>query len=660
MPAMQLDGLPPHVFAFVGVLGCLFLVFLLVFVARGLTLRIRLGRLSGQIWQRARQNQELDSLFKRDRVLRHQWREFRKTLHEQKQLNSQTGELDVIALRPTVPAEFFFSNQVLVDNRLYTEFFKHLPGIFTGIGIIGTFSGLILGLQAFQVSETPNVVRESLNSLLHGVWVAFLVSAVAIGLAMVVTLLEKMLLASLYGSVEALNQAIDSQLQAGAGEEYLSRLVQASEESAAQTRILKDALVSDLKQVLTELTERQISAMKSGYVELGTSIGNHITNTVKPAIDAMQATNQRIGEDQGAAVTKLLTDVMAGFSQRLQDLFGDQISGINQLQQQTIAALQAAVVRLEQMASDVQSSGTKTTDAMAERLSSALTAMEARQEVQNRRMSEFLEQLRELNRTAQEESGSKLRAMLAELGTKVGEVVTGLQEQTSRAAQAYTEREERAALRADESATKMSEQVDGVLAAMSGAATQMASSVAAMRDVTTSAVDKMNSGADTLYVAATDFAKAGQGVSGVMDKATTATGALSQAAGSVVAATRSLDTVMQDYRASRDGIASMVAELRATVENAKREASLTEDVLERIESAAGRLADAQQLADRYLEGVSQVLIAGHETFRNELKKSITQSTADFYQQLSNATKTLSSGIQEFEAVLNDFSDRRPR
>jgi len=72
----------------------------------------------------------------------------------------------------------------MVDSRLSTEFFKHLPGLFTGIGIIGTFSGLITGLQAFKVSENATVVRNSLEKLMQGVYEAFLVSAVAISAAM--------------------------------------------------------------------------------------------------------------------------------------------------------------------------------------------------------------------------------------------------------------------------------------------------------------------------------------------------------------------------------------------------------------------------------------------------------------------------------------------
>ena len=455
MVSLQLNQLPPQVYVFAGILVFLFLFFIVRFVVRGGVLHVKLSRLAKQIRKVGAERGDPAPLFEKDKALKHLWQEFRKTLHEQKELDTTTGEMKIVALRPTVPAEMYFNTQALVDNRLGTEFFKHLPGIFTGVGIIGTFLGLILGLQAFQVSETPSVVRTSLNSLLHGVWEAFLVSAAAITLAMVVTVIEKLLLASLYRKVEELNQALDSQLQAGAGEEYLSRLVKASEEGAAQTKILKDSLVADLKQVLSELTERQITAMNAGNASLGQAIGTHIQASLqKPLEDIARATGG-LREDQGSAVSKLLTDVMAGFSQRLQDLFGGQITGINELQQQTIQALQATVARLEQMASDMQTSGTKATDAMAERLGQAMTAMEARQEALNRRMGEFLEQLRQLTRESQTESNQKLHATLDALGAKVGEMVSSLQSQSAQAAASHAERESRAAQRTQDSMTQL-------------------------------------------------------------------------------------------------------------------------------------------------------------------------------------------------------------
>jgi len=156
------------------------------------------------------------------------WQEFKETLHEQKEVNARTGVYETVAVRSTVPAEAFFSTQALVDSRLSTEFFKHLPGIFTGIGIIGTFFGLLQGLRAFHVSENPQIARDSLNLLLHGVSEAFIVSASAITLAMVVTFAEKLLVSGLYRKVEEPAQLLDSMFEAGAGEEYLARLVKAS------------------------------------------------------------------------------------------------------------------------------------------------------------------------------------------------------------------------------------------------------------------------------------------------------------------------------------------------------------------------------------------------------------------------------------------------
>lgn len=655
MMPLQLNELPSQVYVFVGILAFMFVSFLLFFLLRGIVLRVKLTRLVKSIRNVAASGHDPTPLFERDKALKHLWQEFRKTLHEQRELNAATGEFEVRALRPTVPAEMFFNTQALVDNRLRTEFFKHLPGIFTGVGIIGTFSGLIIGLQAFKVSEAPTVVRQSLNGLLHGVWEAFLVSALAISLAMIVTLIEKLLLASLYKKVEELTQALDSQLKAGAGEEYLSRLVKASEESATQTKILKDALVADLKQVLGELTERQIAAMNTGSAALGQAIGNHLETSLQKPLEEIARATGGLREDQGTAVSKLLTDVMAGFSQRLQELFGGQIAGINDLQQQTVQALQVAVARLEQMAVDVQLHGTKATDAMAERLAQAMTAMEARQEALNRRMGEFLEQLRELTRQSQSESNQKLHETLDALGVRVGEMLGSLQSQSAQAAEAHASREDRAAQRTEQSLNQLGGQVDAVLAAVAQASKEMASAVSALRAVTTESVDKMSSGAETLYVAANDFAKAGQSVAGVAAQAAVASGQLSQAAGSVAAATHSLDNVLNDYKAARDAIGRMVTELQTTIAAAKKEASLTADILQRIDAAAAKLGQAQAEAGNYLDKVNEVLAETHQSFTKNLHQSLTSANTDFYSEVSRASKLLGDSIKELELALSDAS-----
>ena len=234
---------PTPVLATGAVLAFLILVFLVVFFVPGLLHWNRLRSIQKDIWRFESKNSasEFKKVFARDKRLAHLWKEYQDSLHIQRE--ERDGQLTIIATRATAPAELYFNSQFVVDSRLRTEFFKHLPGLFTGIGIIGTFSGLIEGLRQFQVSENAATVRDSLQSLMHLVGEAFLVSAAAIGAAMVVTFIEKLLLASLYRRTEEIAHDIDARFDSGAGEEYLSRLVRASEDSASQSKILKDALV---------------------------------------------------------------------------------------------------------------------------------------------------------------------------------------------------------------------------------------------------------------------------------------------------------------------------------------------------------------------------------------------------------------------------------
>jgi hypothetical protein len=78
----------------------------------------------------------------------HHWNEFQETLHDQ--FRDMDGEHVVARTRATASASHYFSAQSVVDTPLRTEYFRHLPGILTGLGIIGTFLGLMLGLSNFD------------------------------------------------------------------------------------------------------------------------------------------------------------------------------------------------------------------------------------------------------------------------------------------------------------------------------------------------------------------------------------------------------------------------------------------------------------------------------------------------------------------------------
>ena len=672
---------PTTVLATGAVLAILVLIFCVVFLAPGVLHWVRLMSIQRQINNFESKNfaSEFKKVFAKDKRLSHLWKEYQDSLHIQRE--ERDGQLTIVATRATVPSELYFNSQFVVDSRLRTEFFKHLPGLFTGIGIIGTFSGLIEGLRVFQVSENAATVRASLESLMHSVGEAFLISAAAIAAAMVVTFVEKLLLASLYRRTEEIAHAIDAHFDSGAGEEYLSRLVRASEDSASQSKILKDALVKELGELLRELTTAQIASAKESQLYLA----ERLTQTSKEQVEATRQDNQALGVtiaesiqqslqgplqdiantvksasgDQSGTAARMLQDVMASFSQRLNDLFGGQISGLSDLNQQTAKSIQEAVGTLQTLVSNIEESSRRSTDTMAERMAQAIEKMEARQEAMNAQSTAFVEQIRQLVASSQSETNTKLQSTLETIGTQVAGMLATLSESQASVFEGNRLREQSMTDRAKSAVSSMSESVEAAIKEMSAASAQMAQNVAVLTQTTSSSVDKMNAGAEQLGTASRNFAAAGERVSGVMGQAANVTAKLSETSGALTTGASALQELLRDYKTQRDAVGQLVSELRATVELARKEASLTGDVLARIESSATRLGTAQKQADEYLAGVSRVLGEAHTTFATEVKRTLEKANTEFHNKLSGAVGLLSSGVQELEVTLAAMGNMKP-
>lgn len=633
-------------------IATLMLIFIFCFSLPGVRLLFHLRMVRSQLKSGERYSPaDIQDVFEGDDTLKHLWKEFRDTLHEQRE--EHHGELVTVAWRATTPAASFFNGQSVIDDRLKTEFFKHLPGIFTGLGIIGTFSGLIHGLQSFQVPDDPAKVRASLEALLHGVFEAFIVSACAIGLAMVATLLEKWLLAALYGITEEICAQLDGRFAMGAGEEYLARLVTASEDSSAQSRMLKDSLVGDLKVLLQDMTKQQILAQKVNTETLSKQIISGIEAS-------LQAPLQRIGDvvaqasgDQSAVAADLLKDVMASFSQRLNDLFGGQISGIQELNQKSAQAMQDAVTSLNALVGQMTEQGRQSSDLMAQKMAKAVEEMEYRQVELNEQTRYFVENLNTMISKAQSETSGKLNESITHLGLQMGDMIGALQSQATQAHSEQQRREQDLAERTSGMVSNLGDSVADVVRQMAESTAQMQHSVASLERTTTDALGRLNDGARTLERGATAFAQAGDRVTGTLDRAGALTGKLTEVSGGLTASAHALQTVLTDYRVNRDATAAMLTELRIVVESAKKEASLTHEALERIQSAATKLGQAQKDAETYLDGVSMVLAQAHEKFSDGITRTLDRANVDFHDRLSKAVGLLSSTIQEFETTLAD-------
>jgi len=407
-----------------------------------------LKSLKGTDLRDVRDPQALDKAFPAEGEVAHLWREYKKTLYA---VPEQTADgIAKARWASTAPAEVVWNPQLVVDQRTGAEFFKHLPGIFTGLGIIGTFSGLIAGLGRFQVSSDAEVVRESLSSLMHSVSEAFAISAIAITLAIVVTLIEKLVLTSLYGKIDAIASNLDRRFQAAVAEKFLELTVAHTEETATQLKHLKGDLINDLRPILQELsnthtatltqlatslenrlgeaTRAQIDAGRDNSLALGSSISGAIAESLAGPLDDIKAAVQQASGEQSAAAIDMLQDVMTSFSQKLNDLFGGQISGINELNQRTAQTMQDAVTKLNELVDSLQDAGKRSSDSMAEQMAKVMAEMEARQSTITQNTQALVDQLRQAIEQSQKTTADGVRSTTDEMARRMAEAIEKMEQ----------------------------------------------------------------------------------------------------------------------------------------------------------------------------------------------------------------------------------------
>jgi hypothetical protein len=549
------------------------------------------------------------------RRLANLWQEYRQTLHPQ----SEPGR--GARWRATALAESFFSEEALVDSPLKTEFYKHLPGILTGLGIIGTFTGLIIGLVNFDVSLDPTQAQAQLRNLINSVGHAFFVSAVAISLAMLFTWIEKSLLTLRYRQVEQLRELIDGMFDVGADYEYLERLVVAAETSATQAEHIKDALADQLRDIFTEVGARQVDASARHSEQLAADIGRIIGERLGQPIGDIAKAVDAVSARQEQVVGRMIAEVLAGFSAQMQNLFAAQMRDTSDLLQRTNAAV---------------------------------TATGERQENASRQLGEFAAQMRSAVVRAQTQSGEMLEATLARLSDKVSIAVQQLQDQARSTAEVQQEQAGRIAQQAGEAVGGMATQMERLIVRSIEASQAVQAAVDKLSQTTIDAIAGMNAGADTLATAAGDFARAGQGITDTLKAAEGATETINFAANTLSAAAGASQRALATHAQAQESFAALVADLKATIETAKRDASVSAELVDRLHGAAGQLSAAQRKSEDYLRGVNDVLVQAHQSFADSIERTLRESNRQFQLELSQAVGLLSGAIQDLGDLLENM------
>ncbi len=653
---------------------------------------------------------ELEKLFK-GHAFEHVWREYADTLHNQCELHD--GEQRVLRVRATAGAASFFTAQNMVETPLVTEFYKHLPGILTGIGIVGTFFGLMLGLQHFDPS-TPEQVNVSVDKLLKDVLFAFFGSFVSIVASIAVTLTEKWRLGSCYQHLEGLTEAIDSLFDSGVGEEYLADLVKSSNESSIQTRQLKDSLVTDLREMLQNLVDTQVreslkladtlsaSYRDSGQV-LAAHIGGAIENSLKAPLEQIAGAVQSASGEQSGQVQNLLTDVLTAFMSKLESTFGQQFHGLHEMLGQSVAAMQSmqqgfnslvedmrsaseassqnSAKMIAQLLADMQagqnsmqagmnemlanlqasiarigSEGEDAGERMAKQLEKLFAENEARQQAMAEHLQAFVTSIQQTMGQGQQETMAKIAGSVEVLGEQLGGLFTQLEQnraqmdQASKVAQVELHRGTR------EMVGGLEKQVEELLTAVVEQNGAMQNTLKLLSAQTEQHLQSMQLGADKMRLAAERFDTAGQSVTKAGEASASVLGAMQGTSAELVSASRELNSVVADYRNNREAVNQTLTVLQGVVASTQGEAAGRSQYLQDLKQQGERLQALNREVSEYLAQISGVLGKGFGEFTEGVDRSLRQTLGALDAELHKAMTSLAGGVEGVKESLDDFSD----
>ena len=159
-----------------------------------------------------REFQDIDDKFKSYNRLATVWNNFEKSL-------TKTND----AAYSTTDAAEFFTLQNLTRN-MNMPFWQAYGGIFTGLGILGTFSGLTYGLRGIDMTSGDiDALKGGIAKLLSGVESAFVTSLVGIFCAIVYSFIHHLLMKNFQGNIDALASKLDETFPRRSAEDWLEK-----------------------------------------------------------------------------------------------------------------------------------------------------------------------------------------------------------------------------------------------------------------------------------------------------------------------------------------------------------------------------------------------------------------------------------------------------
>ena len=272
---------------------------------------------------------------------------------------AETICIDITERKQTnTPAlEIFSEFSTCSAHKINLRLLDTAAGTLVGLGLLGTFLGLTLGIKDFDSSSTQNI-QKSIQLLLSGMGTAFITSLVGMLLSMIYSFCDKYWRNRLSKHLHVLTKKLDSLYYID--DRTLDDLnEQALAKSIAST--MKEVVEHEMRSVVNALNEKLTYNNESGEE---TTITNAIREILKE------------NQEQSKALKSFSTDLAIELNNGFDEVLSRQMQQkILPLMENVDATTKAIVEHIDQMASLVSSPATDMIQTVVDELKNSMSEM---------------------------------------------------------------------------------------------------------------------------------------------------------------------------------------------------------------------------------------------------------------------------------------------
>lgn len=202
-----------------------------------------------------------------------------------------------------------YINYDLLDSVIKRNRMNQIAGVMTGLGILGTFIGLSLGLNSFNTGSTAELT-DSIDPLMSGIKVAFHTSIYGMVFSLVFNWVYKRLLDDAEATVRSFIAAYKKYVMPDTSPDGTNRLMELQQQQTAAVREMSSAMKHLLSDGLSQILEPQFARMNdtiTGFANMATrNQMDQLTVVVNAFVDEMNRSLDNMFDRLSQTVEKTL------------------------------------------------------------------------------------------------------------------------------------------------------------------------------------------------------------------------------------------------------------------------------------------------------------------------------------------------------------------